>query len=200
MSIENEKTVESYSSSVDEYINGTPQEVSGVAKEWIDSSLNGLPKESRILELGSASGRDAQYIQSHGYEVECSDVVPEFVNALAANGFKARLIDALKDELPNDLDLVLAQAVLMHFTRDETRKIIKKVYDSLNDNGRFAFTLKQGEGEGWSSKKVGQPRYFTYWSGDEIRGILNDVGFSAAHILENRKTRNSTWVQVIAQK
>lgn len=200
MSIENEKTVESYSSSVDEYINGTPQEVSGVAKEWIDSSLNGLSKQSRILELGSASGRDAQYIQSHGYEVECSDVVPEFVNELSASGFKTRLIDALKDELPNDLDLVLAQAVLMHFTRDETRKIIKKVYNSLNDNGRFAFTLKQGEGEGWSSKKVGQPRYFTYWSGDEIREILNGVGFSTTHILENRKTRNSTWVQVIAQK
>lgn len=159
MSEANNRTVESYSAHIQEYIDGTPHEVLGVVKDWLDGSLAGVPEDARILEFGSAFGRDAKYLAGLGYTVECTDATPAFVDLLQQKGFDAKVLNAITDELPQGLDFVLANAVLLHFNRDEAALVIKKVFDSLNTNGKFAFTLKQGEGEGWSEKKLGAPRF-----------------------------------------
>lgn len=147
MSTTNSRTIESYNTHVQQYINGTPSRVSGVVKSWIDRSLKGIEKNARILEFGSAFGRDAQYLSNLGYTVKCTDATPAFVELLKAKGLDASLLDAITDNLPQQLDFVLANAVLLHFTRVEVQQVIKKVYTALNTDGRFAFTLKQGQGE-----------------------------------------------------
>jgi len=37
--------------------------------------------------------------------------------------------------------------------------------------------VKHGEGEEWSTSKVGQPRYFCYWSAETISPVLHAAGF-----------------------
>ena len=158
MSETNNRTVESYNAHIQEYIDGTPHEVSGVVKDWLDGSLTDVPKDARILEFGSAFGRDAEYFAGLGYAVECTDATPAFVDLLQQKGLDAKVLNTITDKLPQGLDFVLANAVLLHFTRDEASdeasQVIKKVFDALNINGKFAFTLKQGEGEGWSEEKL----------------------------------------------
>jgi len=200
MSETNNKTIESYNGHVQEYIDGTPQEVSGIVKEWLDKSLSGLPVEARILEFGSAFGRDADYLQSMGYKVECTDATPSFVELLQQKGFNARQLNVITDDLPHGLDFVLANAVLLHFTREETAQVLNKVHASLNDNGRFAFTLKEGDGETWSEAKLGVPRYFCYWTEEQISQYLSDAGFEDVDITGDAETKNATWLQVIARK
>lgn len=200
MSETNNKTIESYNGHVQEYIDGTPQEVSSVVKDWLDKSLLSLPSDSHILEIGSAFGRDAEYLQGMGYAVECTDATPSFVELLQQKGFNARQLNAITDDLPQGLDLVLANAVLLHFTREETAQVLSKVYASLTDNGRFAFTLKEGDGETWSEAKLGVPRYFCYWTEEQISQYLSDAGFEDVEITGDAETKNATWLQVIAKK
>jgi SAM-dependent methyltransferase len=96
----NQQTIDSYQQHVQEYIhNGTPQEVVGVVKAWLDEALGPLSKDSRILEFGSAFGRDAAYIQNKGFTVQCSDATPAFVDLLNAKGFNVRLLNAITDDL-----------------------------------------------------------------------------------------------------
>jgi hypothetical protein len=63
MSHTNDTTVQSYDAHVQEYIDGTPQSVEGFVQDWIDRTLSGVPPSANILEIGSAFGRDADYIE-----------------------------------------------------------------------------------------------------------------------------------------
>lgn len=196
----NNLTIESYDGHLQEYIDSTPQEVSGSVKEWLDQTFSGIAKNARILELGSGFGRDAAYLQAQGYVVECSDATPAFVGLLRQRGFNVRQLNALTDEIPSGVDVVLANAVLLHFTRDEVAHVASKVHKALKPGGTFAFSLKQGEGEGWSEAKLGVPRFFCYWDPHPIRNVLNVNGFKKVDILDNRSTEHATWLQIIAKK
>lgn len=200
MSETNNRTVESYNAHIQEYIDGTSHEVSGVVKDWLDGSLADVPKDARILEFGSAFGRDAEYLAGLGYTVECTDATPAFVDLLQEKGFDAKVLNAITDELPQGLDFVLANAVLLHFTRDEVSQVIKKIFDALESDGRFVFSLIQGEGEVWSEKKLGAPLFFCYWTEPRIREVLEGAGFGDVEISGDKKTSNTNWLRIVAKK
>ncbi len=196
----NSTTVQSYEDHIQEYIDGTPQEVEGLVKEWLDRALENLPQDARILEFGSAFGRDAAYVQSLGYTVQCTDVTEGFVALLRQKGFNARKLNAITEAIEGSYDLVLANAVLLHFTREETTAVLKKVLGSLNVGGRFAFTLKQGEGEKWTEDKLNAPRYFCFWTKDQIAGALAEAGYTNVQVEGDKELKNATWLHIIAGK
>lgn len=39
--------------------------------------------------------------------------------------------------------------------------------------GMLAFTLKVGDGEGWTITKLNRPRHFTYWREPALRAVLS---------------------------
>jgi 2-polyprenyl-3-methyl-5-hydroxy-6-metoxy-1,4-benzoquinol methylase len=200
MTDSNKTTLQSYEAHVQEYIDGTPQGVDGVVKEWVDKALSGLSHDARILEFGSAFGRDATYIQSLGYTVECTDATEGFVKLLQEKGFNARMLNAITDEIEGEYDLVLANAVLLHFTREETATVLRKVLAALRSGGKFAFTVKQGEGEKWSEDKLGAPRYFCYWTKSQMEQVLADAGYANIEVMNDRDTKTATWIHVIASR
>ena len=202
MSETNKTTLESYNAHIQEYVEGTPQEVTGGVKEWIDASLEGLPQDARILEFGTAFGRDATYIEGLGYKVERTDATPGFVDLLQSKGYDARVLNAITDDIPGEYDLIFADAVLLHFTRDETRRVAEKVFSALNNGGRFAISLKQGDGEDWSDAKLGAPRFFCYWNKDNIEQVLSEAGFPNVSVgdFDSSGHNNAKWLHIIATK
>ena len=74
-----QETLRAYEAHVADYVAGTSAEVSGPPRDWMDRAVAGLEGGARILELGSAFGRDAAYLQSRGYQVECSDACEGFL-------------------------------------------------------------------------------------------------------------------------
>ncbi len=197
----NNRTIESYNAHIQEYMDSTPHEVSGVVKEWIDRTFSDIAKDARILEFGSAFGRDATYLEKQGYQVMCTDATPAFVDLLRQKGFNSDVLNAITDDLPEDIDVVLANAVLLHFTRNEANEVIGKVYNALNADGTFAFTLKQGEGEEWLDSKLGAPRFFTYWTEEQIRDVLSGAGFSEISVWgDGTGANHAHWLQIIAKK
>src|ERR1039458_4299559 len=98
MNDDNDKTLQSYSDHVQDYVAGTPQDVSSDLREWIDQALALIPAGGTILELGSGPGRDATYIKSKGYKIIATDAVPGFVDLLLKAGHEARLLNVLTDD------------------------------------------------------------------------------------------------------
>lgn len=64
---------------------------SGEFKVWQDSFLSRIPQGGSILEIGSASGRDARYFAEKGYKVVCTDIVPQALEKLSEDVFENAL-------------------------------------------------------------------------------------------------------------
>lgn len=197
MSQANAETLRSYEARIQRYIDGTP---SDIPEGWLDSALAGLDKNARILEIGSAYGRDAAYIASKGFGVECTDAAPGFVRELLARGFEARLFNLLADRIEPVYDLILANAVFLHFERARLHEIFRKMRAGLNTGGRLAFSLKDGDGEDWSDEKIGAPRYFCYWRAEQLPPLLLEAGFSSWRIEPARinHATHAAWLFVVA--
>lgn len=202
MQTSNQKTLYAYESGSQSYITKTPAHVVGGMKAWIDNALSGLHESARIFEIGSGHGRDADYIESLGYDVECSDAAQSFVSALLAKGFNARIHNAITDPIIGSYDLIFANAVLPHFTHEETTLVTSKVLTALKPRGRFAFSLKKGEGEKWCTKKLGAPVCYHFWTIKQVEALLRNMGFSKWSITEDAPNflEGEVWIQVIAYK
>jgi SAM-dependent methyltransferase len=195
----NALTISAYDQHAQRYIDRSPQEVTERVMGWLDRALAGLARDARILELGSASGRDAAYLQGLGYQVRCTDATSAFVAALRSRGIAASALNAITDDLPDGLDVVLANAVLLHFTRPEFAGVAEKVRRALRPGGRFAFTLKLGDGQEWSTDKLGAPRFFSYWREPQVRAALGTAGFTAIDIREAPgRADDKDWLHVVA--
>lgn len=193
----NQQTIQAYEAFAKQYIDSTPHESPEFVKELINSAVTDLPKDAKILELGSAFGREAAYLKTLGYSVECSDAVQAFINQLQERGFKARKLNAITDDLGGPYDLILANAVLLHFTRVQTRQALNRILTALHHNGVFAFTILEGTGDKLAKDKLGAARYFCFWSEEEVRQLLLDVGFQQIRI-NKAQTPWAVWLQIIA--
>lgn len=65
-------------------------------------------------------------------------------------------------------------------------------------HGWLAFTLKEGDGDGWSNAKLGLPRYFTYWREAAVRSALTSTGWQTLS-LEHVTGRVEPWLRIIAR-
>jgi len=197
----NKKTIESYELGVNEYIQHAPNKRGGVVENWIDKSLQALRPNARILEIGSADGRDAKIIEDKGFYVEKTDVTAGFVELLQKEDPNARFLNILTDEIKDSYDLIIANAVFLHFNDAETQLAMKKVYDALNFSGTFSLTLKQGEGEAWQNNKGMAPRYFNFWSKDGVVDLLASIGFTDIDAWVDSSDGSGTeWIMVIAKR
>lgn len=191
----NDLTLLTYNRTLPAYLRGTPEEVTGSVKEWIDCTLQHVQRSSKILEIGSGPGRDAAYIESHGFHVERSDAAESFVSHLRDQGYETKLFNVATQSIPELYDLIYANCVFLHFTEVELCTALNTVFQGLNESGILAFSVKQGEGEGWTDEKVDAPRFFRYWQPDPLQALVEQYGF---RILECRC--DGKFIQLIAIK
>lgn len=177
MNGQNDKTINGYNQTVTKYINTSPQKVDGRLKAWIDKNLDKLDKTAKILEIGSGSGKDADYFISLGYEMEMTDASQGFVDHLKQSGKNARLLNAIIDDLGGGYDMVFADAVFLHFNPEQLKAVLNKAFNALKPNGRIVFSMKAGSGEEVTDRKLDVSRYFCYYGADDIKGLLINAGF-----------------------
>lgn len=197
MSDTNTRTLEAYNKGVQTYIESTGQKTSGTQKDWLDFVFKAVPEDAKILEIGSAFGRDASYLIEQGYNVTMTDGSGGFVDYLNEHGFVASKLDIVNQQPKDIYDVILACAVFLHFDRDDFKKAVGHVKNALTIGGSFAFSLKQGEGEEWSESKIGLPRYFNYWKKDQLSKVMEGLGMK---ITDLRVLEEGKWLHVVAIK
>jgi SAM-dependent methyltransferase len=168
---------------------------------YFRQSLAGVPKTGSFFEIGSASGRDAKYLESLGYKIQVSDAATSFIKLLKQKDFDPVQFNLITDEFKQKYDYILANAVLVHFTPTQVKVALNKIYIDLNPKGVFAFSLKQKDDqqEEWKNDVAGQARYFSYWSQSEIKDAVKEAAFTSVNITPGISFQ-SPWLHIIARK
>lgn len=195
----NDLTNQTYIQKFDVYKHNTPDKVSGEFQVWMDDFISLLPENAKILEIGSAVGRDARYFKSKGFQVLCADVIPEALQKLSDEGFETSIFD-FRDDFPKDwqgmFDGFFANAVLLHAPPGVFEITVSNIVKVLKPKGIAAFSLKVGEGEELTEDKVGAPRYFNYHTKEEVEKLLKDLPFE---IIKLEHVDQDKWLHVIVQ-
>jgi SAM-dependent methyltransferase len=181
----NDQTIKTYRDNFAKYVERSPSELSIKLKTWMDFFLSQLPENGRILELGSASGRDAHYFKLKGFRVLCTDVIPEALVSLSKKGFETSLFDfrdTPKFEWLDNFDGLFANAVLIHAPQDMFEKVLLNISRIVKKNGIVALSLLEGDGEEISLEKMDAPRYFRYYSKKELEIIFSKFNYGIINI------------------
>jgi SAM-dependent methyltransferase len=170
-------TLATYDAAAQRYVNQVPASPSGALIAFLDR-LAELVDTGHVLELGSGPGGDATYLEGHGLRVTRTDAALAFVEMMRTAGHEARRLDVCTDELGGPYDAVLADAMLLHLTRDEFEDVLQRTRRAVVNDGVLAFTVKKGDAAAWSDAKLRLPRHFTYWRAPAVREALTRTGWT----------------------
>jgi SAM-dependent methyltransferase len=143
----------------------------------IAALLRHLPKPGRhtILDLGCGPGRDLVALRELGHEAVGLDGTERFVvMAREHSGCEVLHQDFLELDLPRHrFNGVFANASLFHVPSQELPQVLRKVWESLDEEGILFSSNPHGPNrEGWSGD-----RYCCYLDLDTYRRFMTGAGF-----------------------
>jgi 2-polyprenyl-3-methyl-5-hydroxy-6-metoxy-1,4-benzoquinol methylase len=152
-----------------------------------------------VLEIGSGPGHDAARLEALGFQVRRSDATRAFVELQRAHGHEIDVLDVRTDDLGGPYDVVFAHAVLLHIDRTELPSVLTRLRDAVRPGGLLAMSLKEGDGEEWSSHKLELPRHFTYWREQPLRSVLEGVGWTPV-VCEHVGPPDRPWLRTLSRR
>ena len=165
-----------------------------------DEFLKNLPDSACILDAGCGSGRDAKLFKSLGYNVIAIDGSVEMCK-LASKHSKVNVKHMQFQEIDfkNQFDGIWASASLLHVPSSEIEDVLKRLKDSLKDNGILYASFKYGDFEG---ERNG--RYFNDLNEKTSKKLFLKHNFEIMKIWitnDSRKNReNEKWVNILVKK
>lgn len=204
MSKKYQQTIEVYKELGRRYLKG----IDDVVPEELPEFIGLLNPGSRVLDVGCAGGRDSKFFVEAGHKVLGIDVVDSFLREARKRvpGAMFKRMDVLQLDFPdNTFDAIWAQAVLLHFSKIDLPKILKKFYRILKPGGLLHVRLKRGQGTHLVAEKLveGKERLFTFYYKNEVETALKDAKFKviASRIYPDALSRDKVkWVSVWGRK
>ncbi len=128
------------------YIKYSKKDVTGIQKDWIDNFLSYLPKGSNIIEIGSGTGRDADYLEERGYIVTRTDIYKDFFDyQMLKNNKEVLMLDIEKISYEtgfhNKFGGLFINSVLNHFSINQIEKFLIQFKLFFAKNGIVAFNF-----------------------------------------------------------
>ena len=191
-----DSTLAAYERGARQYAERTPQDPSPL----VDHLVALVPRGAHVLELGSATGRDAAALESVGLVVDRSDGATSFVEELRAADHPARVLDVRADDFGGPYDAIFANAVLLHVPRVDLPMVLATALRACRPGGVLVASFKKGTGAGWSDAKLDDPRHFTYWDEEGLREALHTAGWRHERVFESTRARSAErWITAIAR-
>lgn len=188
---DNETTLAAYEQAPDKFRDTIPKDPNN---DLIDLLAGRSTPGSRVLEIGSGTGRDARELERRGYVVRRTDATRAFVEMMRADGYAADELNALTDDYGGPYDAVYSSAVFLHFDRAQLAGVLRK---AARTAPLLAFATREGKGEEWSSRHLDLPRHFVLWQEAPLRELLSASGWTIEQ-LERTESKIGTWFQVLA--
>jgi SAM-dependent methyltransferase len=168
----NRRTIQSYTESALEYdavvSARPPRHIAGPLRRM----MTHVPPGGLVLEVGSGTGRDADFIESLGGKVRRTDATQAFLDLQAERGKHGERLNLLTDTLGGPYDAIVAICVLIHIERADTDRVLKKIRKALRPGGAFLVAVWEGKGQT-------RGRYhMTYWSRTAFATRLTSAGFT----------------------
>ena len=194
----NAATLVAYEAAAGAYVEGTPATPPDRLTAVFDLLATHVRPPATLLEIGSATGRDADLLEERGYAVTRTDAASSFVNLLRRRGLAADRLNVLTDEVRGVYDVIYANAVFLHFSRGELVGVLARMLPHVRVRGLLVFTVKGGAGEGWSTHKLDLPRHFTYWQEPALRQLVSSTGWRVLELTADTSA-DTEWLTVVAR-
>jgi len=189
------KTVQSYEGFAREYDELVDARRPPHIEDALRRLVQCLPSGGTVLEVGSGTGRDADFIESLGMFVRRTDATQAFLDLMAERGKKADLLNVMTDELDGGpYDGVLAMGVLIHVDREQVDPVLRKIHAALKPGGAFLVAMRKGEGE------TSGEYHTVQWTGERFAALLAAVGLSVAWRAEWVGRDGNDWVTFLARR
>ena len=127
-----------------------------------------------------------------------TDATQGFVDRLRAQGHRTELLDITRDDFGGPFDIVFARAVLLHLTTSQFGDVLARAARAVIAGGLLAFTVKEGDGEAWSTAKLDHPRYFRYWRPAELEAQIIRAGWTPLRV-DHVQGRSEPWLYTICR-
>lgn len=127
---------------------------------------------NKALEIGSGTGQFAAWLASQGFEVLCLDPSTEMVRRCREkklNTFQRTIQQHVDEQKYGIISAILS---FIHLPKSEMPVQLKKIHDWLNPNGIFLLAMIEGEGEKMGEASTSHPRFFAYYTKQEILNML----------------------------
>lgn len=133
-----------------------------------------LPPGGRVLDFGSGPGRSAAVMRTEGFEAEAWDGAEAMVDLAREAGVPARQAQFEDLDADNHYDGIWANFSLLHAERAALPGILARIARALRSGGCLHLGMKIGTGA--ARDRLG--RFYTYYSLDELTGLLADAGLT----------------------
>ncbi len=178
--------------------------------EALDQFTQHIKPGGLILDAGCGPGRDSRLLTERGFNVIGVDLSKELLKIAKRMNPKTRFICADIRELPfkdNYFDGVWCSAVLLHFeTIEDVKKALKEMYRVLKPGGIIFISVKKQLGKNKTEyvedEDTGEPRFFRYFTKEEMEDLLKEVEFRVLGITESpsKRGKDVVWLQVFGRK
>lgn len=186
------ETIEYYERTARRYATEISRTPPGPRADALRRLIACLPSGAAVLEVGSGTGRDADYLETLGAHVRRTDVADAFIELQAERGKHAELLDLLTDDLGGPYNAVLAMCVLIHVDRARTDAVLHKVAGALRLHGTFLVSVREGAGEHADACHI------SCWRRDEFAARLTDAGLRVEWDSRDVDSADETWLTFLA--
>ena len=161
-------------------------------------------KGKKILDVGSGSGREAEFFLRDKFDYLGTDASPAMIKQakkLVPKG-KFRLMNMLSLKFPKkSFDGFWAAASLLHIPKKKQSTVLKSLHKILKDDGVGFISLKFGTGEGLFTDKTGYKRFFSYHSLPSFKKILKQNSFNVIKSgTKKHPERKERWLMFFVKK
>lgn len=141
-------------------------------------------KNPKILDVGCGDGRHCLLFDKNGglsTGVDLSENMIDVARQYYPDGdFEIMNMLNIKFE-HNSFDGIWSSGSIYHVTKKDVEKVFGQFHRVLKKNGILGISYKLGGGEGLEANPKsygGSPRYFAYYSKNEMDRLLADSGFT----------------------
>lgn len=122
----------------------------------------------RTLDIGSGTGMLAEWLVKSGFDLLCIDPSEEMVLRCRKKCLQVEQCTIQKFIPIESFGLVVAVLSLIHVPKSEIAEQMDKIHKMLNLEGTFVLAVIKGHGEGISETDAKYPRYFSYYTREEV--------------------------------
>lgn len=191
----NTRTLLAYEAAADAYVHAQ-EPPSPELLSFMSMFAAHFPSGGAVLEIGSATGHDAAVLEACGLSVQRTDAAVAFVTRLNGQGLSAKVLNVLTDDLAGPWDGIYANAVFLHLSVAQLQFVLERAATAVRPGGTLGFTVKEGDGDAWTTTKLGRPRYFNYWREPALRALVGDSPWELT-ALRRYAGRKDDWLQCI---
>ena len=128
-------------------------------------------KGGTFLDIGSGTGQFAKWLQEQGYTVTCLDPSSAMVRQCQAKGLTCMQTTFQDYREEQTYSMICAILSFIHIPKNEWPLQLARVAQYLAADGLFCLALIEGKGEGMTEQSAQYPRYFAYFTRNEIERL-----------------------------